>query len=183
MLAAILNQKNMNLQRKIILFSICSVFTFSCNDKKNKIESPKEQAQTFEVYKQPIIVDIISIIRKPPEELRRIFGEPSKVERKPKDCADLHNCNLEVQYKKGGITVLFNNNKALWFDFENLDSLKFSNMSTIFGLENRVPKQFGNDVGNDVMWYENYPGIERIAFIESKSKPGFIDYAIVTVEK
>ncbi len=139
--------------------------------------APSEQI-SYKEYQQPIILDIYTVLNKSQKTTDSVFGKPFKVIKNPEDCATIGACNKEVQYKKGTITILYKNDKAMWFQFDDLDTLKFSNMSTIFGLESKVAEKIGND--GMVWWYQfQYPKIKNIAFIKKGRYSDYIDYAIV----
>lgn len=133
---------------------------------------------SYETYKQPVILDIYTVLKKTQKTTDSVFGKPFKVIKNPKDCANLSSCNKEVQYDKWGVTILFKNNRAMWFEFANLDTLKFSNMAAIFGLNEGYPEKMAND---GTVWHYRhlYKDIETIAFIKKGRYSEFIDYAIV----
>jgi hypothetical protein len=130
-------------------------------------------------FKQSLVVDIKSVTGKSSAEVRNVFGIAFKTKNNPKDCATLNACTLELQFKNGAITVLFNNDRALWFEFDNLDTLQWRNKPQIFGLSNTEPSLSTPNYD----WYNaKFPGIKRIVFIPSKKIIDCIGYAIVEVE-
>lgn len=160
-----------NIYIKLTLSSF--LFFLSCSE-KNPPSTP-----FVDDFKQSLVVDIKSVAGKSPTEVKSVFGAPYKTKKSPKDCATLNACNLELQFKKGSITVLFNDNRALWFEFDNLDTLQWRNKPEIFGLPNTSPSKSTKYYD----WYDSkFPGIKRIAFIPSKKYLDCIGYAIVEAE-
>ena len=160
-----------------------SIF-FSCHnsatEKNAHVPASKSNSAVKYLPKEKLIVDIQKLINEPPEVVSKFLGHPNKTIHHPKDCATIDKCDLEVHYKKDSVTVLFVDQRAYWFEFDSLLNFPFeANMSMLFGLARSEPTYLK---GNDVAWYKEYLGIKNISFVESKKKPGFIDYAVVTIE-
>jgi len=110
-------------------------------------------------------------------EIEKVFGKPTKVTENPADDAGIKGVDLELQFK-GDITILFKKDHAVWFDFEKLENIKWSDRLAAFGLPEEHPIQTLSD-GTE--WYKPSMKIKNISFTPSKTKPGYVRWAIVTV--
>jgi hypothetical protein len=168
------------MKREIIIPAYAALLMISAPSCNNNIEANKQTSpnNTSDNFKQSLVVNIMSVARKSPDDVEKVLGKPSRVIKNPKDCANLDKCNLEIRYKKDGITVLYYNKRALWFEFDNLDTLLWRNKPEVFGLKN-IPPTKSTDMFDH---YNNFPGLKNVAFIPSKKTSDCISYAIITVE-
>jgi hypothetical protein len=158
--------------RKIIFALI--VFTSCQSETKNAIDAGFKG----ETYKAVTLYNINALANKTPAQMEKYFGKPSKKIKSPKDCADLGHCELEAHYKHDSITVLYRDNKAAWFEFDNLTNYPYRNLPDYLGLYNTEP----DDKTDRYVHYKSYSGFKNVAFIRSESDPSALDYIVVTLQ-
>lgn len=173
--------------KKIVLISLLVILVIACNNNSGTYNGPlaadKIIGKTDSSSESPTkdtLVNIYRLIRKSPKQVKVILGEPTKVVKNPTDCGILsEGCDLEYDFNGGDITVIFNNNQALWFEFDNVGKLISEDLPACLGLPSKNP----TEKTDGYIWYKNYKGIYNIAFIPEKSYPSFVDYIIVNVVK
>ena len=128
--------------------------------------------------RQPVEYNLYRLIRQPPDSIEQHFGKPNKIIRHPKDCAHLPYCT-EMDYKNGLITVLYKDNKALWFEFDSLHNHVWEFLPAIFALPDSAPSQVNDDVA---MYRHVFPALEDVTFVRSQNHYDKVSWAVVVVE-
>lgn len=159
----------------IFVFIVITILFLSCKN-VGKDSSLPNNTDTSAFFRQKLLCDIYPLLEQSPDSLRKVFGKPNKIIRNAKDCDDLPYCT-EMHYKKDSITVLYQDNKALWFEFDSLQNYSWESLPVMFNLEDLSP----DEERFNYAWFKNFPGIRQISFIKSESHYEMVDYAIVKV--
>lgn len=153
------------------------VFFFISSVGEEKESKPKE-ATARHGEPQPIFIDLLKIMGATKEEVSKIIGRPSKIIT-TNDCDKLPAPCKEYYYKRDSIVIMYSAGRTVYIQLQFLSNYKFNKaMTSIFGFSGSEVPEILN--GDDVYWYHNLGWVKKLSFIESKKKPGYIDYVIAT---
>ncbi|MCW3127213.1 MAG: hypothetical protein JWO03_2871 [Bacteroidetes bacterium] len=162
--------------KRLIIPAIAAALLMACtNHEKEYTQFKSHPTMAPDTATQQTVFDIQQLVHKSPADIAVVFGAPEAVVGKPADNAGMKNIELEARYKNH-VTVLYSQDKAVWFEFNPLHDIEWKDKLKAFGLEDRKPDDL---IGGDTEWYKKYKGIKQISFTQNKQFHHLTAYAIV----